>query len=232
MSAVGHRANELIVLRKELTMPKSVDPATTELTARGPFDLAASIRFLEGFTPANQPVADGSGLLRLAFPAEVGWAPVGAAVRQHGRAVSVELSGDVDDPAAVVDQVERILSLDVDGSGFLALGRRDPVVGDLQARYPGLRPVQFHSPYEAACWAIIGQRIRITQAAAIRSRIADECGHPVTVAGQRLPAFPGPEELQRCSLPAPRDQGRSPARGGFRCARGTPRRGSAPVRRP
>ncbi len=93
------------------------------------------------------------------------------------------------------------MSLDVDGSGFLALGRRDPVVGDLQARYPGLRPVQFHSPYEAACWAIIGQRIRITQAAAIRSRIADECGHPVTVAGQRLTAFPGPEQLQRCSFP-------------------------------
>ncbi len=31
-------------------MPKSAEPATAELTARGPFDLAASIRFLEGFT--------------------------------------------------------------------------------------------------------------------------------------------------------------------------------------
>lgn len=182
-------------------MPNTAGSTTVQLTARGPFDLSASIRFLEGFTPAGQSAADGSGLLRLAFPAEDGWEPVGVAARQHGRTVTLELSGQVDDPAAVADQAARILSLDVDGSGFLALGRRDPVVGHLQARYSGLRPVQFHSPYEAACWAIIGQRIRITQAAAIKSRIADECGHPVTVAGQRLAAFPGPEQSQHCALP-------------------------------
>ena len=55
-------------------------------------------------------------------------------------------------------QVERILSLDVDGSGFLAVGKRDPVVGELQRRYPGLRPVGFWSPYEAAAWTIIRPR--------------------------------------------------------------------------
>jgi DNA-3-methyladenine glycosylase II len=47
-------------------------------------------------------------------------------------------------------QVERVLSLDVDGTDFPAVAQRDPVVRNLQARYPGLRPVQFHSPYEAA----------------------------------------------------------------------------------
>jgi DNA-3-methyladenine glycosylase II len=60
-----------------------------------------------------------------------------------------EVFGDAD-PEAVRDQVARILSLDVDGSGFPAVGRRDPVVGGLQARWPGLRPVGFFSPYEAA----------------------------------------------------------------------------------
>jgi len=49
----------------------------------------------------------------LAFPAEAGWSPVGAAVRQHDRGVTVELTRDVGDPAAVVAQVERILSLDI-----------------------------------------------------------------------------------------------------------------------
>jgi DNA-3-methyladenine glycosylase II len=62
---------------------------------------------------------------------------------------------------AIRDQVARILSLDLDGSGFAAVGRADPVVAGLQRRYPGLRPVSFWSPYEAAAWAIIGQRIRI-----------------------------------------------------------------------
>jgi DNA-3-methyladenine glycosylase II len=59
-------------------------------------------------------------------------------------------------PEAVRDHIRRILSLDVDGSGFPEVGVRDPVVGELQVRYPGLRPVLFYSPYEASAWAIIG----------------------------------------------------------------------------
>ena len=69
----------------------------------------------------------------------------------------------------VRDQVKRILSLDTDGNGFPQVGVRDPVVGKLQEGYPGLRPVLFYSPYEAAAWAIIGNRIQIVQAAKIKS---------------------------------------------------------------
>lgn len=43
--------------------------------------------------------------------------------------------------AATRSQVARILSLDVDGSRFPAVGERDPVVAGLQQRYPGPRPV-------------------------------------------------------------------------------------------
>ena len=94
-------------------------------------------------------------------------------------------------------QVERILSLDVDGSGFPAVGERDPVVAGLQRRYPGLRPVGFWSPYEAAAWAIIGHRIRIRQAAAIKARIAAQLGEAVPIGGRLVHAFPGPERLAR-----------------------------------
>ncbi len=55
------------------------------------------------------------------------------------------------------DDVKRILCLDIDGRGFGAIASRDPVVGALQRRYPGLRPVLFYTPYVAAAWAIIGQ---------------------------------------------------------------------------
>ncbi len=95
----------------------------------------------------------------------------------------------------------RILSLDVDGSGFAAVGERDPVVGVLQVRYPGLRPVLFTSPYEAACWAIIGQRIRFTQAALFKQRIAELHGRQLDVDGRRLWSFPAPAEL--LGMPAP-----------------------------
>jgi DNA-3-methyladenine glycosylase II len=97
--------------------------------------------------------------------------------------------------ARIRSQVERILSLDVDGTGFPAVAERDPVVRDLQARYPGLRPVQFHSPYEAAAWTIIGQRIRMTQAAGIRTRMASQLGDRVDFGDRQLPSFPAPDRL-------------------------------------
>ncbi len=49
-------------------------------------------------------------------------------------------------------------SLDVEGSGFEAVGERNRDVGRLQRRYPGLLPVTFWSPYEAAARALISHR--------------------------------------------------------------------------
>jgi DNA-3-methyladenine glycosylase II len=92
--------------------------------------------------------------------------------------------------------VELILSLDVGGSVFPEVGERDPAVAKPQVRYPGLRPVCFFTPYEVAAWAIIGQRIRIVQAAKIKNRMATELGPTVEVHGVREHAFPGPEKLE------------------------------------
>ncbi len=49
---------------------------TFTLVPRGPFSLAASIRFLEGFTPASYSGA-AAGVLELAFPVEGSWRTVG-----------------------------------------------------------------------------------------------------------------------------------------------------------
>jgi DNA-3-methyladenine glycosylase II len=92
-------------------------------------------------------------------------------------------------------QVARVLSLDVDGTGFPALGTRDPVVARLQRRYPGLRPVTFWSPYEAAAWALISHRVRISQAARVKAEMAARLGETVSLRGQALYAFPAPGRL-------------------------------------
>jgi len=163
-----------------------------EVRPRGPYALAASIRFLEGFAPAAYEGAV-PGHLHLAIVADDG-AVAGVCVREVSGVVGGEIVGDAD-ISVVRAQVARILSLDVDGSDFPLVGQRDPVIGRLQARYPGLRPVLFYSPYEAAAWALIGQRIRITQAARLKARLAEEVGEAVTVHGERLHAFPGPARL-------------------------------------
>jgi DNA-3-methyladenine glycosylase II len=175
---------------------------TFTMVPRGPFSLAASIRFLEGFTPAayagpGTPAEDLA--LELAFPVEGSWQTVGVRVSQEGDQVTaVIVSPKSPDPElveAVGAQVERILSLDVDGSAFAALGERDPVVGRLQQAYPGLRPIGFWSPYEAAAWTIIGHRIRIRQAAAIKDQMAKRLGEPVTFGDRTVHAFPSPQRL-------------------------------------
>jgi DNA-3-methyladenine glycosylase II len=164
-----------------------------ELVPKGPFSLAAAKAFLEGFAPAAH-LAAGDGHLHLAFVPDGEEAAAGVCLRQPDGVVVGEVFGEAD-PEAVPDQVARILSLDVDGSGFPEVGRRDPVVGGLQARWPGLRPVGFCSPYEAAAWALIAHRIRIVQAARIKARMAAELGQVVDVHGDRRPAFPGPARL-------------------------------------
>jgi DNA-3-methyladenine glycosylase II len=173
---------------------------TFTMSPRGPFSLAASIQFLEGFTPSaySEPqVADPA--LELAFPMEGSWQSVGVRVRQQADEVTAEVVSPPEADAGLVrdlrPQVERILSVDVDGSDFPAVGERDPVAGELQRRYPGLRPVGFWSPYEAAAWTIIGHRIRITQAAAIKARMAERLGEPVSFGDRVVHAFPSPMRL-------------------------------------
>jgi DNA-3-methyladenine glycosylase II len=162
-----------------------------QMQARGPFSLDSAVAFVEGFS-AGQGAGDGR--LDMAFPAEGGWSTLGVRVTGDLRAAVLANPGRL--PAATIRaQVERILSLDVDGSGFPAVGERDPVVGELQERFPGLRPVSFYSPYEAAAWTIIGQRIRRTQAAAIKNRLAERFGDPVDFGDRTLPAFPAPATL-------------------------------------
>jgi DNA-3-methyladenine glycosylase II len=171
---------------------------TFVLAARGPFSLASSIRFLEGFTPAAYPGAAGQPL-EMAFPVEGTWQTVGVRVREQPDGAECEVLSPAAPGrellAALRVQVARILSLDIDGSGFPAVGERDPVIAGLQRRYPGLRPVAFWSPYEAAAWAVIGQRIRIRQAAAIKATLARQLGEPVSFGGHVVHAFPAPQRL-------------------------------------
>lgn len=176
---------------------------TVDIAVPGPFDLDTAARFLEAFAPAARPDAAGEpGTLRLAFPMPGSWQHTGVRVRQREPGV-VDVSvvaGDAEVSEAA-GHVARILSLDVDGSGFAAVGRRDPVVGALQERFAGLRPVLFTSPYEAACWAVIGQRIRFAHASVFKQRLAEQSGCRLDVDGRPLWSFPSPAEL--LEMPAP-----------------------------
>lgn len=101
--------------------------------------------------------------------------------------------------ATVIKQVERILSLDVDGRGWPEVGRRDPVVARLQRRFPGFRPVNWSNAYEAAAWCIISSRISMRQGQGVKDRMSRDLGRAIDVHGHVLWTFPGPAQLAHLS---------------------------------
>ncbi|MCW3035901.1 MAG: alkA, partial [Actinobacteria bacterium] len=90
----------------------------------------------------------------------------------------------------------RVFSLDLDGALFQRqVGKADKVIAGLQRRFPGLRPVLFSTPFEAACWAVLSQRTRMSQAAHLRSKLVAALGPKVMMDGHELTAFPAPEHV-------------------------------------
>ncbi len=165
------------------------------LTPRGDFSLAEAIRFLHGFAPLSPDHPADRDVLRIAFCAEDDWSPV--AVRAHqssaGRVVASVVGAT--DPDAVRRQVERMLSLDIDAMSLPDVVGEDPIANELIREFRGLRPVCFASPYEAACWAVLSQRIQMSQAARIRRRLCDDQGHVVEIDDLTLTTFPAPQRL-------------------------------------
>ncbi len=163
-----------------------------EFTPQGPFDLSNQNQYFGGWlAPAGEP-----GGVVMAFPVE-GWKGAAALVLRQaadGRILG-EFSGDSDLFERARSQALACLSLDVDGVGWPEVGRRDGVLGALQERYRFLRPVLFHSPYEAAAAFIIGHRISIKQRQAIMRRMAEELGEAAQAGGQTVYSFPGPQAL-------------------------------------
>jgi DNA-3-methyladenine glycosylase II len=163
------------------------------ITPDGPFSLEAASHF--GFGPNTGRPTYADAQMKLAFVADDfrNHAFVALNQRENG-----DIGGTIEsdaDTETVVMQVRRILSLNASGTEWAAVGEKDPVLGAMQREHPGLRPVSFHSPYEAAAWSIISARRQRAQGTVVRNRIAEQLGRVYGEDGDRLFAFPTPERL-------------------------------------
>ena len=161
----------------------------------GRYSLEESANFIGAWHQAPAEGGAGTGHLHLAFLTDAGWNPVGVCLTQdNSGSVRGEVYGRAD-AGPVERQVARILSLDVDGRSWPEVGKRDRVVGMLQRRFPGFRPVNWSDAYEAAAWCVISTRINMRQAQGIKDRMCRELGHEIDVHGHRLWTFPEPSRL-------------------------------------
>ncbi|WP_372983753.1 DNA-3-methyladenine glycosylase [Microbacterium sp.] len=163
-----------------------VPTARRVFSVEGPWSLRSSVAFWEGFAPSALPHQQGEDRLTTAFLAEGDWRRVEVVVTQKGESAELTLSGGGDLDAAAA-QVRRFLSIDIDATGWPEVGRRDPVIADAQKRLDGLRPCGFFSPFEAAAWTVLSQRVQMRQAARMRQDIIERYGDDG--------AFPAPKVI-------------------------------------
>lgn len=181
-----------------MSMPQTAaDAYELEISPRGPFQLSTSLGFLGCFGPAcwtqRDDVYRGAHVIRgRALLLEL---------RQSRRALHLRALGrDVctDDVRAAAALVRRVFSLEKDPRPFQRrVQRTDPVVAQLLQRLGGLRPVLFSTPLEALCWAVLGQRIRMSQATQLKARLTGVLGPVVHADGETHQAFPSARELLR-----------------------------------
>ena len=164
----------------------------------GPFSLEVARSFACGIFTASRACSS-DGAVRFAFSRDDDFALAGVRLSLDGGRVTGEAYGATQ---GIERQVARILGVDRDASGFYALGQRDPVLGELLERRPGFRPVVFFSPWAAAGWSVLTQRLRMTQAARLAEHLAREAGDVVDVGGVQVASFPRPQTfLVRAGYP-------------------------------
>jgi DNA-3-methyladenine glycosylase II len=156
----------------------------------GPFDLRNQNDFFGGW-PVLRDTSEEFAIV-ITFPVE-GWQESAAVVISQKDDTSLYAETDTSEKA--MNQALACLSIDVDADDWEKIGKQDPVIANLQEKYDYLRPVLFHSPYEAAAGFIIGQRVSIKQRQAIQKKMAEQLGETFEIDGQKFSAFPTPQVL-------------------------------------
>jgi DNA-3-methyladenine glycosylase II len=167
-----------------------------ELTPVGLFNLNVMNQYFGGwlsFGPDQSSIA-------MSFPVE-GWRATTVVILHQDEKGTIigEVYGAGKDTQIAWRQALAVLSLDNDATGWVEVGQRDPVIGNLQNSYQFIRPVLFHSPYEAAAAFVIGHRISMQQGRNIRQAMAQEIGDKLQVGETTLHAFPRPQSLLELS---------------------------------
>lgn len=112
-----------------------------------------------------------------------------------GREVRIEpaLGGVAVAPfdAGIEAEVRQLLGLAFDLDGFRAFAARDPVLGPVEERLRGFRPVLAPTPWEMLVTAITAQQVSLPSAFAVRNRFIERYGER----GVRAYAFPTAERV-------------------------------------
>jgi DNA-3-methyladenine glycosylase II len=183
------------------------DTHTAVLTAVPPFDLACTVRAIEGFSPCrgDQAVEGGTVRKALLHPAD----PLRAVVAEVGPppdgVCGVLLTVHADEPLSgpelsrVAQSVDRWLGLSEDRAEFLAAAGADPGMAALLEVAAGLHQVRFPTLAEGATYFTLTHRTAEQVAGSRKRRLAAAHGPRACLDGVEFVAFPAMSVLQELS---------------------------------
>jgi DNA-3-methyladenine glycosylase II len=187
------------------------------ISARAPFDFAATARFLR-FTDAE--VVDTFAGGRYARAIHFGERLFLLSAESHGTparpAVRLALAPEQFVTPQISDAATRLardmFSLEHDLAGWGALLARDAVMRRLEAAHRGLRLPRWPSLFEALVTSILLQQIATSVAITFRRRVVERFGECLETGGETYRAFPRAEALARASVAELRALGLSNAK--------------------
>jgi DNA-3-methyladenine glycosylase II len=166
-----------------------------------PFEFHYSLEFIEGFRPMQGEQRISGGELTKAFLHE--GQTVVCKVRQQSDITDPKLMYVLFSPdpltqlaqRAIAEKIGFFLSANDDIKPFYALAKQDDGLAPLTSRLAGFHHPKFPSPFEAACWGVINQRIQIAAARKIKQALTEIAGGSLTIGGERYWAFPEPQQV-------------------------------------
>lgn len=177
-----------------------------KLHPKAPFDFSKSLSFTSMFTPAGgEQTISGHSLTKAVY------------VNDRTVAFTLEDEGTVEKPvlsytlfsydeidktieSELLDRIDFYLSLSDDLKPFYALGRKDTDFDTLIDDLYGLHQVKFLTPFEAAGWAILSQRISMKAAHTMKDRLVQAVGDNIEVEGVDYLTFPSAHQLKNLGV--------------------------------
>ncbi len=142
-----------------------------EISLREPFDFSLTLGFLRAFSPmAGEQRVSGDALTKSWM---VGETAVAVTMKQRGARLSCALDKRLDakTEAALADRVASFVSADEDLTELYALASRDEQFAPVAKKLRGFHHPKFGTPFEAAIWSVLNQRVGIAQARKMKAAL-------------------------------------------------------------
>jgi DNA-3-methyladenine glycosylase II len=144
-----------------------------EISLRTPFDFDHTLSFLRGFSPmAGEQRATKDTLVKSWI---VRGTPVTVTMKQRGAKLVCEHASNVDE-TILADRVASFVSADEDLGAFYDIAKRDACFAPVARKLRGFHHPKFATPFEAAVWSVLNQRVGVSQARKMKAAIVRKWG--------------------------------------------------------